>query len=124
MLSVKLTIDGEDLLVQLDDTLLDVLTVSLVWSQLEVELVTLVEVDYLSLERREGSSHATDEDERTIFLCLLNQLLVTIVTFVVSYKEYDKTINLFFVSIVYLVFYYFLLRFLLWMPFTISIRSK
>lgn len=95
MLSVKLTIDGEDLLVQLDDTLLDVLTVSLVWSQLEVELVTLVEVDYLSLERREGSSHATDEDERTIFLCLLNQLLVTIVTFVVSYKEYDKTINLF-----------------------------
>jgi len=81
VLSVKLTIDGEDLLVQLDDTLLDVLTVSLVWSQLEVELVTLVEVDYLSLERREGSSHATDEDERTIFLCLLNQLLVTIVTF-------------------------------------------
>ena len=78
VLRVKLAIDGEDLLVQVDDTLVIVLTVSLLWLQLKVELLALSQVYYLLLECRQGNAHAADEEERALVGSALDEHFFTI----------------------------------------------
>ena len=80
VLSVKLAIDCEDILVKFDDALLDTLAVCLVRCQLEVELLALGAFQDLLLKSWEGSAHAADEDERTLILSLLNQYLVAVLS--------------------------------------------
>ena len=80
VLSVKLSIDSEDLLVEVDYALVIVQTISLLRIQLEVELFALSQINYLLLESRQGYTHTADEEERTLICSALNQHLFAVIT--------------------------------------------
>ena len=80
VLSVKLSIDSEDLLVEVDYALVIVQTISLLRIQLEVELFALSQINYLLLESRQGYTHTADEEERTLICRALNQHLFAVIT--------------------------------------------
>lgn len=80
VLCIKLAVDGKDLLVELQYALIIVLTVSLLWVQLEVELFTLSQVYHLLFESWQSNAHAADEDERALVGCALDEHLLAVVT--------------------------------------------
>ena len=80
VLSIKLTIDSKDLLVKVEYALVIVQTVSLLWLQLEVELLTLSQVNYLLLKCWQSNTHAADEEERTLVCSALDKHLFAVIT--------------------------------------------
>ena len=80
VLSIKLTIDSKDLLVQVEYALIIVQTVSLLWLQLEVELLAFSQINYLLLESWQSNTHAADEEERTLICSALDEHLFAVIT--------------------------------------------
>ena len=80
VLSIKLTIDSKDLLVQVEYALIIVQTVSLLWLQLEVELLAFSQINYLLLESWQSNAHAADEEERTLICSALDEHLFAVIT--------------------------------------------
>ena len=80
VLCIKLAVDGKNLLVELQYALIIVLTIGLLWVQLEVELFTFSQVYHLLFESWQGNTHTADEDERTLVGCALDEHLLAVVT--------------------------------------------
>ena len=93
---VKLTVDGEDPLVQIEHMLVVVFAVGLLGREGEVEFVALVQFDEGVLEGLKRDAHSADKVEGPVFGCLFHQFFLSVSHIIQHIRSCDIFIGVLF----------------------------